>query len=295
MPCLEIGSRRAARRRALAPAREGMPDYHAVESRRYALRLAYDGARFRGFQRQPGLPTVQEALEGALRPLGLRGPLAVAARTDAGVHALDQVVSFAARADLDPDQLRRAVNQATPEGLSCLEAWRAAPSFHARASALGRTYVYLVGVPVPEGLRRYAWSLPDERAFPALASPRLDPDLLRAALAPAVGEHDFRGLARPGEQRDTVRTVLRAEVVSAAFGPLHAIVIEGRGFLRAMVRNLVGTAVTAALGLAPPGELERLIAAGARYRGVRAPGWGLTLARVRYPSPAPAGRGSGGP
>jgi tRNA pseudouridine38-40 synthase len=206
------------------------------------------------------------------------------------VHALDQVVSFSARADLDPGELRRAVNAATPEGLACLEAWRAPPSFHARASALGRTYVYLVGVPAPEGLRRYAWSLPDERAFPGHRAPRLDPALLQAALAPAVGEHDFRAFARPGDRRDTRRTVLRAEVVSAAALPLHAVVIEGRGFLRAMVRHLVGTAVAAALGLAAADAVERLLAAGARYRGVRAPGWGLTLARVSYPQgPPPAG------
>jgi tRNA pseudouridine38-40 synthase len=265
-----------------------------VESRRYALRLAYDGACFRGFQRQPGLPTVQEALEQALRALGLRGPLAVAARTDAGVHALDQVVSFPARVDLDPEELRRAVNARTPEGLACLEAWRATRSFHARASALSRTYVYLVGAPAPEGLRRYAWTLPDERAFPGLHAPRLDPAVLCAALAPAVGEHDFRAFARPGEQRATVRTVTRAEVVSASFGPLHAIVIEGRGFLRAMVRNLVGTVVAAGLGLEPPGILPRLLAEGGRYRGVRAPGWGLTLARVLYP-PTPRPEGAGGP
>ena len=264
-----------------------------MESRRYALRLAYDGACFRGFQRQPGLPTVQEALEQALRPLGA-GPLAVAARTDAGVHALDQVVSFSARADLDPEALRRELNARTPGGLACLEAWRVPRSFHARASALTRTYVYLVGAPAPEGLRPYAWSLPDERAFPGLTAPRLDPDVLRAALAPAVGEHDFRGFARPGEQRATVRTVTRAEVSTASFGALHAILIEGRGFLRAMVRNLVGTAVAAGLGLEPPGILPRLLAEGARYRGVRAPGWGLTLARVLYPPgsmPRPDGNG----
>ncbi|HET7826213.1 MAG TPA: tRNA pseudouridine(38-40) synthase TruA, partial [Anaeromyxobacter sp.] len=102
---------------------------------RYALRIAYDGAAFRGFQRQPGLPTVQEALEDALRPLGLAGRLDVAARTDAGVSALDQVVSFWARATHDPEALRAAVNAATPPPLLCLAAARVPPSFHARATA----------------------------------------------------------------------------------------------------------------------------------------------------------------
>ncbi len=255
-----------------------------MERRRYALRLAYDGGRFRGFQRQPGLPTVQAALEDALAPLRPSGPLAVAARTDAGVPAVAQVVSFALRADVEPEALRRTVNAATPDGLLCLDAWRVPLSFHARASARTRTYVYLVGAPAPPGLAPYAWSLPDPRAF-GDAPARLDAEAMRAALAHAVGTHDFRAFARPGEQRGTIRTVLRAEVVSASWAPLHAIVLEGRGFLRAMVRNLVGTAVAAGVGAAPPAVVRDLLAARGRYRGVRAPGWGLTLARVTYPEP----------
>ncbi len=250
----------------------------------YAIELAYEGGRFRGFQRQPGLPSVQAALEDALSALGVRSPLAVAARTDAGVHALAQVVSFGARAALDPEALRRGLNEALPDGVVALAAHRAPASFHARASAVSRTYVYLVGAPPPEGLAPYAWTLPDPRAFPEVREPRLDPDAMREALAHAVGTHDFVGLARPGEQRGTVRTVTRADVVSAPWAPLHAVIIDGRGFLRGMVRNLVGTAVAAALGLARPVLVRELIAGRARYRGVRAPGWGLTLAAVRYPA-----------
>lgn len=258
-----------------------------MERRCYALRLWYDGGRFRGFQRQPGIPTVQEALEDALRralsSAGRTPALAVAGRTDAGVHALGQVVSFTLRADLDVNALRRDLNAALPEGIGVLDAWPARPGFHARNSAVARTYVYLVGTSVPELLSGYAWNLPDARAFPDLAAPRLDPEALRAALAFAVGEHDFAGFARPGEQRGTIRTVLRAEVVSAAWAPLHAVVLTGKGFLRAMVRNLVGTAVTCAVGLAPPEQLAALLARRERYRGVRAPAWGLTLAAVAYP------------
>lgn len=254
-----------------------------MERRFYAIEIAYDGGRFRGFQRQRGLPTIQAALEDALAVAGVRAPLAVAARTDAGVHALRQVVSFAVRAALDPEALRRALNRALPEGLVALEVHALAARFHARDAALSRTYVYLVGAPAPDVARGYAWSLPDPRAFPELAAPHLDPARMSEALAAAVGTHDFTAFARPGEQRGTVRTVLRAEVVSASWAPLHAIVIEGRGFLRAMVRHLVGTAVAAGVGVAPTSTIRDLIAAGRRYRGVRAPGWGLTLAAVRYP------------
>jgi tRNA pseudouridine38-40 synthase len=252
--------------------------------RRYALRIAYDGRAFRGFQRQPGLPTVQDALEDALRPLGLTGRLDVAARTDAGVSAVDQVVSFWARAEHDPASLRAAVNAATPAAVLCLDAARVAPSFHARATAASRTYVYLVGAPPPPECAAHAWTLPDERAFPGVAATRLDPAAMREALAAAVGTHDFTGFARPGEQRDPVRTLLRAEVLEATGAPLWSVVLEGRGFLRAMVRHLAGTAVTIGLGLAPPSRLATLLAERGRYRGVRAPGWGLTLAGVRYAS-----------
>jgi tRNA pseudouridine38-40 synthase len=261
----------------------GVLNLARVERRFYAVELAYEGSRFRGFQRQPALPSVQAALEDALEKVGIRARLAVAARTDAGVHALRQVVSFSDRAVHDPDDLRRRLNAALPEGIAALAVHRPPRPFHARADALSRTYVYLVGAPAPECVRGYAWSLPDERAFPGLAAPRLDPALLGRALSAAVGTHDFRAFARPGEQRATVRTVMRAELVSAGWAPLHAAVVEGRGFLRAMVRNLVGTAVAAAVGRAPPDVVRELLAAGARYRGVRAPGWGLTLVGVGYP------------
>ncbi|MBI5070682.1 MAG: tRNA pseudouridine(38-40) synthase TruA [Deltaproteobacteria bacterium] len=256
-----------------------------MEKRRHALLLAYDGGAFRGFQRQPGMPTVQEALETALRPLGLTGRLDVAARTDAGVHALGQVVTFWARGAPEGAALRAAVNAATPPALLCVEAARVHPSTHARASARSRCYAYLVGTPVPEVLAGRAWSLPDERAFPGLAEPRLDAGAVAAALRLAVGEHDFAGFARPGEQRDTVRTLLSAQVIPAEGQPLWAVVLRGRGFLRAMVRNLVGTAVAAGLGLLPPERISEILARPARYRGVRAPAWGLTLQGVEYEPP----------
>src|SRR5512133_82132 len=174
-----------------------------MERRFHAVELAYDGTRFRGFQRQPGLPTVQEALETALASVGVRAPIAVAARTDAGVHAVGQVVSFSVRAALDVDALRRGLNAALPEGILVRAVHRVAASFHARNSAVARTYVYLVAAPPPDGLAPYAWTLPDERAFPGVGACRLDPDAVREALAHAVGTHDFAGFARPGEQRGT--------------------------------------------------------------------------------------------
>jgi tRNA pseudouridine38-40 synthase len=259
-----------------------------MERRFYAMRLWYDGGHFHGWQRQPGLPTAQEALSEALARAGVEATLHAAARTDRGVHALSQVVSFALRAALEPAELRRAVNAALPEGIAVIDAWRAPASFHARASARSRTYVYLLGNDLPEGLLPYAWTLPDLRAFPGLPAQRPDPAALRAALGQALGTHDFSSFARPGALRDPRRTLLRAEIHSASWTSLHAVVLEGNGFLRAMVRNLVGTAVAVSLGVASPSRVAELLAApGQRYRGVRAPGRGLTLAAVAYPPDAP--------
>jgi tRNA pseudouridine38-40 synthase len=252
---------------------------------RYAIRLAYEGRSFRGFQRQPGLPTVQEALGVALAAAGLGDArrLTVAARTDAGVHALDQVVGLTVERPLDVDLVRRALNRSLPAGILCLEVREASAAFHARASARSRRYVYLVGVPPPPGLEPYAWSLPDPRAFPGVGPRPLDVAAMRTALVAAVGRHDFAGFSRPGAQRETVRELLRADVLLASDAPLVALVFEATGFLRAMVRNLAGTAVTIGLGLAPVDTVAEILERPGRYRGVRAPGWGLTLAAVSYP------------
>jgi tRNA pseudouridine38-40 synthase len=247
------------------------------------MRIAYDGGAFRGFQRQPGLPTVEESLLRALSTLGLDPRLEVAARTDAGVHALAQVVSFAARAEVDPEALRATVNRETPAAITCLAAWRTSPSFHARASATSRTYVYAVGSPPPDGFEGRAWALPDERAFPGVPARDLDLGSMAEAIAAAVGEHDFEGFARPGEQRGSVRTLLRAEVARASWAPLWTFTLEGRGFLRAQVRHLVGTVVTVGLGRAPVSRVAEILRDHGRYRGVRAPAWGLTLTGVSYP------------
>lgn len=251
--------------------------------RRYALRLAYEGGRFRGFQHQPGLPTVQASLRESLHACGITAPLAVAARTDAGVHAIGQVVSFATSAALDPEELRRALNGALPDGILCLDARAVPPAFHARASAISRRYVYLLGSPPPAGMEPYAWTLPDPRAFPGTVPTRLDAAAMADALASAIGLHDFAGFARRGAQVDTVRELFRADVIPASSHPVVAIVFEGRGFLRAMVRNLVGTAAAVGLGLKPRSAVAEMLEHPGRYTGVRAPGWGLTLAAVAYP------------
>jgi tRNA pseudouridine38-40 synthase len=224
------------------------------------------------------------------------------------VNALHQVVSFALPPDApdwEPARMRAAINDRTPPELICSDAARVDAAFHARHSASGRRYLYLVGAPPPDGLLPYAWQLPDTRAFPDVTGEiRLDVDAMRQALSAAIGERDFFSFARPGAQKGSIRTVTDIQVIESSWCPLVAVVIEGKGFLRAMIRHLVGTAVEVGLGLAPPSRIASLIAERQRYRGVRAPGWGLTLMGAHYlddpfgpvpektnPRPLGAGRG----
>ena len=260
-----------------------------THKRCYALLCAYDGAAFSGFQRQPPLPTVQGALEDALARLGLKVQIEGGGRTDAGVHARRQVVTFRARELLNPAELQRELGALLPEALRIVDAREAPYSFHARFSAVGKIYRYCVAaMPAPgENERRFCWTLPDPRGFPDLEGPveRLDEESMRRVLEALRGWHDFRLLAHPKTFGKTRRLLMEARlrIREAEVGRIYELTFSSPGFLRHQVRNLVGVAVTAGLGRLPEGELERLLAAkGDRWRGVRAPGRGLCLWDIRY-------------
>jgi tRNA pseudouridine38-40 synthase len=235
------------------------------------LTIAYDGAPVAGWARQPGLRTVQEELERALGVV-LREPVAltVAGRTDAGVHALAQVASYAGA-----PPLLRSVNALLPDAISVLDAQVAPEGFDARRSALSRTYCYRV-------LSRAARS-PFELGR-ALHWPYLiDRDALDACARALVGEHDFTAFT-PTET-DHVRfsrVVARAEWRSGADGILE-FWIEADAFMRQMNRILVGTMLEVAGGRRDVESFARLLqGAHRREAGVTAPPHGLYLAAVRY-------------
>lgn len=270
----------------------------------YALRVAYDGTAFAGFQRQPPLPTIQEALETALSRLGVPARIEGGGRTDAGVHARAQVVTFRTPAALDAATLPRRLAPLLPPGLLVVEAAQAPWSFHARFSAREKEYRYRVTTgPAPTTTEeRFTWTLPDPRGFPDLEGEvrTLDEAAMREALAACEGWHDFRQLAHPRSTGKTRRLLLQADLFvrpREAGGCRYEFVFRSPGFLRHQVRNLVGVAVTAGLGRLPAGALEGLLSGkGDRWRGARAPGRGLTLWAVRYPPDEDpfAPEGSGG-
>jgi tRNA pseudouridine38-40 synthase len=247
----------------------------------YRVTLAYDGTDFLGWQLQRTGEgrTVQGVLEQALARLAEGGRVAVAGagRTDAGVHALGQVASFDLPRDLGAAELRRALNGLLPADVRALEAARAPDGFHACKSAVSKLYRYVLdcgGVPLPQRRRVAGW-----------VPRRLDEAAVRAAAALFPGRHDFASLASSGgSARTTVRTVTRSEVVFDERGLIYE--VEADGFLRKMVRSMVGGLIAVGRGALAPGELAAALEARDRRAWpAPAPPSGLTLVRVDYPSP----------
>jgi tRNA pseudouridine38-40 synthase len=245
--------------------------------------VEYDGRAFSGFQRQAGDRTVQETLEVALSRFfgGERIIVHGSGRTDAGVHALGQVISFRAEAPRDPERLRLGMNTMLPPDLACIEAAVAPPRFHARLSAVGKHYRYVI-------LAR-----PDRSPFHVgrawYVRKPVDWALADQALAILRGTHDFSAFrAAACTMPRTVRTVSRAE--RTAHGSEHHLDFEGPGFLRYMVRILVGTAIDVGLGKRTLDQVRAALETGRRdLAGRTAPPDGLYLVSVRYPPEALTG------
>jgi tRNA pseudouridine38-40 synthase len=236
------------------------------------LVLAYDGTDFHGFARQPGTRTVQGVLEESLGPiLGEVPRISVAGRTDAGVHAEGQVVSF--ESDAEPDRVERALNaMLSPEVAA--RASRAPAGFDARHSARAREYRYrLRTAEVPDPFTaRYEWHRPGTYALARM----------RRAARQLEGEHDFTSFSRaPKKPADTVRRVERLSV--RRDGDVLEFRARAGGFLHQMVRSLVGTLVAVGEGKMDPESMGGVLAARSRASaGPVAPPHGLTLVRVVY-------------
>jgi tRNA pseudouridine38-40 synthase len=243
------------------------------------LTIAYDGTGYVGFQRQQNGVSIQQRLEEALAPLAGdptgRGPtVAGAGRTDAGAHALGQVASVHLESAVPASGILRALNVRLPPDIRVVGVVDAAPGFHARYHATGKSYRYrIVTTPVLSPFERFfAWHQPEPR----------DGEAMRAAAACLVGRHDFASFqARGASVRHTERTIHRLDVRVAA-GEI-VVEVDGDGFLRHMVRTIVGTVDEAGRGLRTPESLGDVLAARDRAAaGPTAPARGLTLVAVRY-------------
>jgi tRNA pseudouridine38-40 synthase len=242
---------------------------------RIRLGIAYDGTDFVGWQRQNNGPSVQAAIEDALKemtgvPTFVRG----AGRTDAGVHAAGQVGHFDTEATIPMHGFRRGLNAMMPRAIAITSCEEAAAGFDARFSARGKLYRYRIWNadsrdPLSD---RYAWHV---------ARP-LDAHAMQEAALALVGRHDFSSFrAADCERRTTERTLHRLAI--DRHGDQIAIEVEGDAFLKNMVRIISGTLVEAGHGKRSPAEVAALLAWKDRTRaGVTAPAHGLTLVRVDY-------------
>jgi tRNA pseudouridine38-40 synthase len=249
--------------------------------RNLKLLLAYDGTDFSGWQVQPGAATIQGTLASAIgRLTGEKVLPQGSGRTDAGVHALAQVATFALDSPIPAENLAQALNDILPPSIRVLEAAEVAPEVHARKSARAKTYRYRMyrGNICPPFLARYVWHYP----YP------LDAAAMARAAELVAGEHDFTSFAavdaeegrenRPGSN---IRRIFASHWERA--GEEFIYTVRGDGFLHHMVRNLVGTFVLAGKGTLAPSDMSRILQARDRSAaGATAPASGLYLVGVEY-------------
>ena len=242
---------------------------------RYRIRLAYDGTDYHGWQAQPGRQTVQAELEEALATMAKQPIRATGSgRTDAGVHADDQVAHFDLAEPIPSDGLLKGLNSLLPGDIRVVHAIRADERFHARYDVVRKVYRYhLDRRPVPSPLRRrFAWHFPYE-----LDQPGLD---LAAALF--VGHHDFSAFrAASCTAKTTDRQVEQSHFLRIGSELVYE--VSGNGFLQHMVRNMLGTLIEVGRRKRAPEDIERLLGqTDRRLAGPTAPPTGLILHRVDY-------------
>jgi tRNA pseudouridine38-40 synthase len=244
--------------------------------RNFKMILEYDGAAYCGWQRQLNGLSIQQVLEEAVeRILNEKVSIIASGRTDAGVHALHQVATFKAQSLLPVHKMFLGVNSVLPEDIVVKDLQDAPPEFHALKDAKGKVYLYRVRNQHlrPVLGRQYYWFV----RFP------LDVDRMREAASYLMGEHDFSCFCATGcDIKDRVRTLTRIDIVAGAEGLLE-FTVESSGFLRHMVRNIVGTLVDVGRGkLAPRDVLEIIASRDRKLAGVAAPACGLFLKEVHY-------------
>ncbi|WP_319525004.1 tRNA pseudouridine(38-40) synthase TruA [uncultured Desulfosarcina sp.] len=246
-------------------------------SQTFKLIIEYDGSGFHGWQRQKSDRSVQETIEKALAVMTRENvSLIGSGRTDAGVHALGQVASFTTRTHLDAEALRNGLNSLLPDDVVIRGCNPMPAGFHARFDVTSKRYRYhILNQPIAPAIgRQFVWHIRKTLDIPAM----------RTAADCLIGTHDFKAFEGTGSPRShTVRTVSVSAVEETGGGNL-TYDIAASGFLRFMVRNIVGTLVEVGLGKIPAATVPEILQSRDRSRaGATAPARGLFLVDVSYP------------
>ncbi|HDO35591.1 MAG TPA: tRNA pseudouridine(38-40) synthase TruA [Nitrospirae bacterium] len=251
------------------------------------LTIQYDGTGYAGWQVQPDMPTIQGLLEGALEQVtGENTQVISAGRTDAGVHAIEQVASFRSSSRLTPEVFQRALNSLLPPDIRIMDAGYCSDGFNPRYSARSKRYFYLIDNSAVQSpfLSRYSYHFHGA----------LDLGAMRVASGPLIGRYDFRSFQGSGcGARTTTREIYRIEITQLNefevftvrfHGRLVRIAIEANAFLRHMVRNIAGTLLEVGRGVIDAQAMERIVLGrDRRLAGPTAPACGLFLEWVAYP------------
>lgn len=244
----------------------------------YKMLIAYDGTPFSGWQVQPNGISIQQKLQEAIFTITKESIAVIGSgRTDAGVHALGQVAHFKIPKELNLFRFQHSLNALLPHEVCVKEIAEVDPGFHARYSAVRKTYQYHVS------LERYV--SPFKRLYCWHYTERADIDLLKKAAAQLVGTHDFTSFANEAHTgsagNDPVRTLYRLNIIDQPDGLI--LELEADGFLYKMVRNIVGTLFYIASGKIPADAIPAILAAKDRCKaGSAAPAHGLFLVKVDY-------------
>jgi tRNA pseudouridine38-40 synthase len=247
-----------------------------LEGRNIRLLIAYDGTRYRGWQRQKESPTIQGTIEKILfkitqQPVSLVG----AGRTDSGVHAWGQVASFKTGSQLPNDAIKAALTALLPKDILIRQIEEVEPAFHARYSSRAKVYDYLIRNHPPQipFFRHYVWFLPAS----------VDLGLIKSGMSLLTGEHDFSSFqSHEKEVSHSVRTLYQAILLPGPGGSFK-LRFMANGFLRHMVRNMVGILIRVGLKRIPLKELEEILHSRNRsLAGEMAPPQGLFLRKVVY-------------
>lgn len=244
--------------------------------RNIKLTIEYDGTNYLGWQKQPQGPTVQEEIKKALeRITGEKISLIGSGRTDSGVHALAQVANFTTESKIKSTEFQMGLNSSLPTDITITEAVEVNPDFHAQFSAKSKTYIYKIyNSPYPSALlRQRVWFMPLE----------LNIDLMKEAAEYLIGEHDFKVFAQSGiEVKTTVRNILKVSLEQQSDN-LILFSIEATGFLKRMVRLIIGTLVQVGKGRITPLDFSEILQSGEKNKYVyAAPPQGLYLKEVKY-------------